>query len=78
LPKENRLFSALVYRVIRKDRRLLIRRFLDASQKYLSEGGRLLIVLRYNELDLLTGGTHKVIDDLDQQKLICWNHDPKD
>jgi len=72
LPKENRWLSALVYRVIRKDRRFLIRCFLDASRDYLSQEGNLVIVLRKNELDLLDGESFDVIDSLGQQRLVRW------
>ncbi len=78
LPKENRWFSALVYRIIRKDRRQLIQRFLDASREHLSEGGSLVVVLRHNELDLLTGETFDVLDELGQQKLVRWQPNPND
>jgi methylase of polypeptide subunit release factors len=73
LPKENRLLSALVYRVIRKDRRRLIRRFLHASREYLCEGGSLVIVLRHNELDLLAGEALEILGDFNQQQLVRWH-----
>lgn len=70
LPKENRLLSALVYRVIQKDRRLLIRRFLNTVRDYLLIDGSVVIVLRDNELDLLSGEKVEILDELNRQKLI--------
>ncbi|HJP39529.1 MAG TPA: methyltransferase [Gammaproteobacteria bacterium] len=78
LPKENRWFSALIYQMIRKERRHLICYFLDAAREHLSEGGSVIIVLRHNELDLLSGETHEVIDELNQQRLVRWQPGSKD
>lgn len=59
IPKDNDLFIKTSYLVIQKQRRKLIKRFLEGAKKHLKKNGQILILLYPPETRLIEGYSHR-------------------
>lgn len=70
LPKENKFIVKMSFRLIKKQRRKLIKRFFDTCSNFLTKNGKLLIFLHDSELSLLKEMKFRVLDGYNDMNLV--------
>ena len=73
LPRGNQRVGNIAYKFVKKQRHVLIRRFLKSYQLFLNEEGSVLIHLHPSELELIKNYTYKIINEESGFKIVLLN-----
>ena len=69
-PRNKTLISRIVFQLIKKQRKKLINRFLNGLSSFLEKNGKVIIILREPELELITNFPFKIIDGYEKYRIV--------
>jgi len=73
IPRDNKTIRNISYRLIEKQRRSLISKFLDTSKLYLMKNGKILIHMFNSELDLLDDLSYEILENYENLNIVKIN-----